>query len=91
MKFEKNCRHIVVNTQEFTRNAKYSGKGRPAKTQSPTRYVYHICGNVICSVESYKDKERRKGRYVIATNELDEEKLLHLEILTNLKCGECRF
>lgn len=85
VKFEKNCRHIVVNSQEFSRTAHYSGKGRPAKTQSPTGYVYHICGNVSCSLESYKNKERRKGRYVIATNELDEEKLSHLEILTNYK------
>ncbi len=85
VKFEKNCRHIVVNNQDFTRNAKYAGKGRPAKTQSPTRYVYHICGDVSCSVDSYKDKERRKGRYVIATNELDEEKLSHVDILTNYK------
>lgn len=84
-KFEKNSRHIVVNHQQFTKSAKYAGKGRPAKTQSPARYVYRISGHVSCSVDSYKEKQRTKGKYVIATNELDEAKLTHLDILKNYK------
>lgn len=84
-KFEKKCRHIVVNDQEFIETAKYAGKGRPAKTQSPARYVYHIGGNISCLVKNFEDKERKKGKFVIATNELDEEKLPDLEMLRKYK------
>ena len=84
-KFEKSCRHIVIDNQAFTRTAKYAGRGRPAKTQSPTRYVYHIGGNVSCSVDKFTDKQRTKGRYVIATNELDEQTLPDLDMLTRYK------
>ncbi len=49
----------------------YTTPGRPNKTDKPTHFRYRIEGKVVANVEAIEKLKRSKGRFVLATNELD--------------------
>jgi len=49
----------------------YTTPGRPRKTDEPTHFRYRIEGEIIVNVEVVETLKRSKGKFVIATNELD--------------------
>lgn len=49
----------------------YTTPGRPRKTDEPTHFRYRIEGEVVVNVEAVETLKRSKGKFVIATNELD--------------------
>ena len=49
----------------------YTTPGRPRKTDEPTHFRYRIEGEIVVNVEAVEILKRSKGRFVIATNELD--------------------
>ena len=53
---------------------KYGSSGRPKKDSVPHQIVYKIDGTILCDEAAIELTERRKGRFVIATNDLGEEK-----------------
>ena len=83
--FNKKCKYISVSEIEIKKIPKYKGKGRPSKDRKPDYYTYKISGNVSCELKTYKSKEQRKGKFIIATNELDKEKLTDEELLKGYK------
>ena len=53
----------------------YTKPGRPRKTEEPTHFRYRIEGKVVAKVEAIETLKRSKGRFVLATNELDDSLL----------------
>ncbi len=49
----------------------YTTSGRPKKTDKPTHFRYRIEGKVVANLETIDQLKRSKGRFVLATNELD--------------------
>ena len=49
----------------------YTTRGRPRKTEEPTHFRYRIEGEIVVNVEVIETLKRSKGKFVIATNELD--------------------
>ena len=56
------------------------GKGRPKKDAAKT-YKYTVKATVACDEGAIKSLLDRKGKFIIATNELDEEKLSAVDLL----------
>ena len=49
----------------------YTTSGRPKKTDKPTHFRYRIEGKVVADIETIEQLKRSKGRFVLATNELE--------------------
>ena len=83
--FKKKCRYISIEDVEIQKIAKYNGKGRPIKGALPDFYTYKLNGNVSCEIAKYRLKAQRKGKFILATNELNEKNLANEEILKGYK------
>ena len=84
-KFAKQCSYLAINTLPCEKIPYYTAKGRPAKDSEPAGYHYHICADVSCRLEDYQSAAERKGKFVIATNELDQASLPDVEVLLAYK------
>ena len=49
----------------------YETRGRPRKTEPPNRFGFRVCGEVVADREAIETAKQSKGKFVIATNELD--------------------
>ena len=49
----------------------YATSGRPKKTDKPTHFRYRVEGEVVDDIGTIEKLKRSKGRFVLATNELD--------------------
>ncbi|TAF30625.1 MAG: hypothetical protein EAZ67_14040 [Cytophagales bacterium] len=78
--FSKKCKYIVVNDIEAHQTQTYLRKGRPAKTDIGIKTFYPRA-LVCCSVDAFEEKKNCKGRFMIATNELDKERLADQQVL----------
>lgn len=64
---------------------KHSGKGRPKKDAIPESIGYKVFALFTQNEESIELHRRKLGRFILATNELDREKLSDAEILYEYK------
>lgn len=84
-KFAKQCGYLQINTLPCEQKLYYAAKGRPAQDSQPAGYHYYMRADVSCRLEDYQSSAHRKGKLVIATNELDQEKLPDVEVLLAYK------
>jgi transposase len=63
----------------------YKGPGRPRKDQKPEHVGWRVVGQVVDSEEAIDEALRSKGKFVLGSNELDEEQLSAETILTAYK------
>ena len=73
---------VEATSQPITR---YSGPGRPAKEATPDIVGYQLQGEVIVSEKALKEARRLLGKFILATNELDSEKLPPEAMLSQYK------
>ena len=64
---------------------KYANRGRPAKGTTPVTVGWKIQGRVIIQKESIAEARQWLGRFLLATNELDTDRLSDAEILSVYK------
>ena len=77
--------HRVKNVKIKEQNKKKNGgKGRPKKGEERIK-LYHIEANFEGDQEAIKRKMLMKGKFIVATNELDEEKLTSEDALKAYK------
>jgi len=70
---------IMVKEPEY-----HKGKGRPKKGRVPTkRYTLSICA--ASSMATFQEKLASKGRFILATNQLNDKELPDAEILSAYK------
>lgn len=84
-KFAKQCGYLQINTLPCEKKPYYTSKGRPTQDSEPAGYHYLVRANVSCRLEDYQLAAHRKGKFVIATNELDQEALPDAEVLSAYK------
>jgi len=63
----------------------YSQAGRPPKDKSPESFTYRITAQIILVEEVFETEQRRAGRFILATNVLDEDILSNDEVLIEYK------
>jgi transposase len=60
---------------------RYGSRGRPAAGTEPAETCWFIVGTLGEDEEAIREAKSRKGMFIIATNELDEEKLSNAQLL----------
>lgn len=78
-------RHLHLEDIRAVPVKRYKGRGRPKKGQQPETVAYQIEARACCRVEAFRAAERRKGVFVIATNETDRACLTDLQLLQHYK------
>jgi transposase len=84
-KFSLQCKYLTMSDLVLEKLAYFDKKGRPKKDEMPTGYHYFISARVYCSLESYEKMAATKGRFIIATNDLDTDKLSDKQLFANYK------
>jgi len=84
VKFGKTLRHQTFEYQITSCN-RYSQKGRPAKDAKPDTVEWYISGTLSDDLAAIEETRSRKGKFVIATNELDTSVLSDRQLLEAYK------
>jgi len=63
----------------------YKQVGRPRKAATGSHYTYRVSAQVIEDDEATEGARRKAGRFILATNELDEQVLSHEAVLDDYK------
>lgn len=63
----------------------YDRPGRPTKRSKPTVQGYRVVGSVVPDEALLTEKDKRRGKFSIATNQLDADKLTAQEMLSVYK------
>ena len=83
-KFAKKLRHQILEYTISSRN-RYSGKGRPAKDAKPDAVEWYIGGTLSDDEKTIEQTKKRKGMFVVSTNELDTSVLSDEQLLEAYK------
>jgi transposase len=81
----KSFKYLTINNLKTNQKPVYECKGRPKKEETPKAYKFQISGEACCEVERLKKMAQNKGRFVIATNELDDQIMPPINILKTYK------
>jgi transposase len=84
-KFVSKCKYLTVNDLIIAKVGFFDKKGRPKKDEIPTGYEYFIQASATSSMETFEQMAQSKGKFIIATNELDETKLPNERVITHYK------
>jgi len=64
---------------------KHAKKGRPKKGDAPQTVCYQIQGELLKDTSTIEKMRRQKGRFILATNQLDREQLPDEQLLSEYK------
>ena len=64
---------------------KYNKAGRPKATEAADLVIYKLKGEVVANEVAIELMKRRKGRFIIATNDVEEKKVSEDELLSSYK------
>lgn len=84
LRWEKKLKYHCLEEITVTSKKVHKGKGRP-KTDEQTSYCYRGSSSLREDATKIDPILRSKGRFIIATNELDETLLTSVELLQNYK------
>lgn len=84
-KLSQSWKYHGLESVEIKQIAHYNQAGRPTKNQSPEHFTYRVTAQIISVEEVIKIAQRQAGRFILATNVLDEKILPNDEVLTEYK------
>jgi transposase len=76
---------LALEEVEWEEKVHYKGKGRPKKDAPVERIGYLARLTVSCSIARFEAEAKRRGMFILATNELDAQKLEDVEVLRAYK------
>jgi len=83
--YKKGLKYHIVSEESTSCVATYIGRGRPKKGKLPKKKSYHITGKLALNEEKVRRLLLSKGRFILATNQLDKIVLPDEEILREYK------
>jgi transposase len=83
--FIKKCKYLSINSLDFEKELFFAKKGRPSKKDIPLGTHYYIRGIAYTDRTTFETMAHTKGKFIVATNELDQEKLDDQEVLSAYK------
>ena len=84
-KLSRSWKYHSLESINIETEAHYTKAGRPTKNKSPENFTYRVTAQVIPVKEVIEIARRQAGRFILATNVLDEKTLSNDEILTEYK------
>jgi transposase len=82
---KKTLKYTTVPDLAILAQAHYGRRGKPKKDALPVRVDYVLTGSVASNLQARADLKRLQGMFVLATNELDAERLPAPEVLQEYK------
>jgi transposase len=83
--FEKTLKYHSINELQVLTKAHYAKKGRPSLTQKPTNQSFYIRASLVENSLALATLSQKAGRFVLATNSLDDQKWSDSKILSEYK------
>ena len=74
-KFNKGLKYHTAKDNKTISKPQYSSPGRPVKGQEPSHYRYYIEGGIVENEDVISNHKNKAGRFVLASNCLDKERL----------------
>jgi len=84
-KFQKTLTYTGVPDLHIREHVHYARRGKPKHGQRPERVEYFLTGSVASCLQKRATLIRLQGMFVLATNELDAQRLPAPEVLTEYK------
>ena len=84
-KLRANWKYHSLESIQIDTHSHYSKAGRPPKNQTPEYFTYRVTSQIIPVEEVIENAQRRAGRFILATNVLDEDILSDDEVLIEYK------
>lgn len=84
-KFQKTLRHTCVCNLQIRQQARYGKRGKPKNGEHPERTEYFLKGDTASCLNKRSQSVRTGGMFVLATNELSDQRLPAPEALTGYK------
>jgi len=86
--FQKKLKYLRCEEVNLQEKKVYKGRGRPKKDATPTT-LFSIRATLERDEEEIEQRMSEKGKFIVATNELDESKLPSSELLECYKEQQC--
>lgn len=83
-KIIKSYSYFIISYQIVAIQA-HVGRGKPKKDSTPQTKGYQVVGSYKANQELINRYTRRKGRFILATNQLDTEKYPDIQLLSSYK------
>lgn len=83
--FQKTLTSTCVQALEIRSHPRYARRGKPKNGEQPERVEYFLTGCVASCLQKRAQMVRIQGMFVLATNELDADRLPAPEVLTGYK------
>ena len=84
-KLEATWKYHSLESIQVVSHPHYSQSGRPSQDQTPDYLTYRVTAQIIPVQEVIENVQRRAGRFILATNVLDENVLSNDEVLIEYK------
>lgn len=84
-KLSRSWKYHCLESVQIESFAHYSQPGRPTKNQSPEHFTYRVTAQVIAVEKVIEIARRRAGRFILATNVLNQEILPDDKVLIEYK------
>jgi len=84
-KFQKTLKHTQINDASGVIKPRFNKKGRPPKDAEPDYYIWQIEGSMASSIEKREMMIRKKSCFILATNQLDADKLSEEQMIHRYK------
>jgi transposase len=84
-KFEKTLHYCGLSQVSVVEQAHHGKRGRPKQGSQPQSLSYHVQATLIPNAEVIEEQQRIAGRFILATNELEDESLNAVEVLAEYK------
>lgn len=83
---QKNVKYHIINLDEIIKTEKYKGRGRPSKDKEKEKEVsFFIHSKITADDKAINLEIKKRAIFIVATNELSEEKLTDQEVFNNYK------
>ena len=84
-KLEAKWKYHALESIQIFPHPHYSKVGRPSKEKNPEYFTYRVNSQIIPRKEVLEAANKRAGRFILATNVLDENVLSNDDVLTEYK------
>ena len=84
-KFKNTCQYSKLAHDTIVEQAHYGKRGKPSKEDKPKNITYHVHGDLIAPIDTARKFSKELGYFILATNELDQQRLSAADVLTEYK------
>jgi transposase len=87
-KLSSSCKYHQIEEIEYSEKPEYTKAGRPSKSPQNQQIKYQVKGQISTRTEVIEAEKIKAGRFILATNILDENELNNQQILLEYKAQQ---